>query len=181
MFYHFTMNCIWLMFFLHELKHVLALVKQFTSASSIETFPSSRYYSHGSSFSHLVVCKRKNLVKAFKFSKQSVHLARCETQDLYNTDTSDMNESRSWSLPSLKFLSAELTWLDMFIWLSLFNPCLHSGETRYNLNKWCFGLLNILNLLNKSNRKWLQCLNVLNRIRSDNFQKNVSGQQLAHP
>jgi len=30
-----------------------------------------QYYSHGSSFSQLVVCKRRNLVKAFKFSKWS--------------------------------------------------------------------------------------------------------------
>jgi len=69
MFHHFTMNCIWFMLFLHDLKQVLVLVKQFTSASSIETFLSNRYYSHVSSFSHLVVCKRRNLVKAFKFSK----------------------------------------------------------------------------------------------------------------
>jgi len=48
---------------------------------------------------------------------------------------------------SLSFLSADLTWLDMYISLSLLNPCLHSGETRYKLNIWCFGLLNILNLL----------------------------------
>jgi len=38
------------MLFSHEIKHVLVLVKQFTSASSIETFLSSRYCSHGSSF-----------------------------------------------------------------------------------------------------------------------------------
>jgi len=30
-------------------------------------------------------------MKAFKFSKKVVHLARCEAQDLYNTDISDMN------------------------------------------------------------------------------------------
>ena len=53
---------------------VLALVKQFTLASSIETFLPSRYYSHVSSFSHLVVCKRRNLVKA---ANKVVHLARC--------------------------------------------------------------------------------------------------------
>ena len=58
------------MLFLHELKQVLVLVKPFTSASSVETFLSSRYYLHVSSFSKLVVCKRRNLVKAFKFSKQ---------------------------------------------------------------------------------------------------------------
>jgi len=46
-----------------------------------------------------------------------------------------MNESQSWSLPSLNFLSADSTWLDMHIWLSLLNPCLHSGETRHNINK----------------------------------------------
>jgi len=31
------------------------------SASSTETFLSSRYYSHGSTFSDSVVCKRRNL------------------------------------------------------------------------------------------------------------------------
>jgi len=30
MFHHFTRNCIWLMLFLHELKQVLVLVKQFS-------------------------------------------------------------------------------------------------------------------------------------------------------
>ena len=38
-------------------------------SSSIETFLSSRYYSHVSTFSHAAVCKRRHLVKAFKFSK----------------------------------------------------------------------------------------------------------------
>ena len=57
------------MLVLHELEQVLILVKQFTLASSVETFLSNRYYSHVSSFSQLVVCKRRNLVKAFKFSK----------------------------------------------------------------------------------------------------------------
>jgi len=41
------------MLFLHELIHVLVLVKQFSSASSIETFVSSRYYSHVSSFCYI--------------------------------------------------------------------------------------------------------------------------------
>jgi len=49
MFQHFAVSCIWLMLFLHELVQVLALVKQFTSASFTETFLSSRYYSHVSS------------------------------------------------------------------------------------------------------------------------------------
>jgi len=69
MFHHFTINRIWLIVFLHELEQVLVLVKQFTSASSIDTFLSRRYYSHVSSFSQLVVCRRRNLFKAFKFSK----------------------------------------------------------------------------------------------------------------
>jgi len=43
MFHHFTVNCIWLMLFLHELEQVLALLKQFTFVSSIEKFLSSRY------------------------------------------------------------------------------------------------------------------------------------------
>jgi len=54
---------------MHELKQVLVLVKQFTSALSVETFISNRYYIHGSSFSHSVACKVRNLVKEFKFSK----------------------------------------------------------------------------------------------------------------
>jgi len=32
---------------------------------------------------------------------------------------------------SLSFLSATLTWLNIYICLSLLNPCFHSGETRY--------------------------------------------------
>ena len=94
--------------------------------------------------------------KHLNSANKVVHSARCGTQDLYNTDAPDMNESQSWSLSSLNFLSADLTWLDMYIWLSVLNPCLHSGETWYDLNNWCFWLLNILNLLNKNNHKWLQ-------------------------
>jgi len=67
MFHHFAMNCICWMVFLHELTQIL--VWSNSLASSIETFLSSRHYSHGSTFSHSVVCKRRNLVKAFKFSK----------------------------------------------------------------------------------------------------------------
>jgi len=33
MFHHFAINCIWLMLFLHELKQVLVLVKQFSFIS----------------------------------------------------------------------------------------------------------------------------------------------------
>ena len=159
MFHHFTMNGIWLMLFLHERKQILVLVKQFTSASSVEMFLSSRHYSHSSSFSQLVVCKRRNLDKAFKFSKWS--------------GPSDMNESQSWSLPSLNFLSADLTWRDMYIWLSLLNPCLHSDETRYNLNNWCFWLLSFWICSVKATTDDCKCLNVLNRIRSKNSKKKT--------
>jgi len=64
--------------------------------------------------------------------------------------------NQSWSLPSLNFVSADLTWLDMYIWLPILNPCLVNGETWYNLNNWCIRLINIRNLPNKSNHKWLQ-------------------------
>jgi len=33
--------------------------------------------------------------QTFEFTNNVVHLARCATQDLYNTDTSDMNKSQS--------------------------------------------------------------------------------------
>jgi len=39
-------------------------IDQFTSASSILTFLSSTYCTHGSTISHSVVCKRRNPVKA---------------------------------------------------------------------------------------------------------------------
>jgi len=74
------------MLVLRELEQVFVLVKQCTSASSIETFLSSRYYSHVSYFSQSVVCGRKNLVKTLDSPNKAVHLASCETQDLYNTD-----------------------------------------------------------------------------------------------
>jgi len=109
-----------------------------------------------------------------------VHLANCETQDLYNTGPSDMNESQSWSLPSLNFLSADFTWLDMYIWLSPINPCLHSGETRYDLNNGCFSLLIILNVSNKSNHKWLQNVLMWTEFAQRISQKkDLSEQQLA--
>ena len=124
-----------------------------------------------------------------------VHLATCETQDLYNTDTSDMNESQSWSLPSLNFLSANLTWLDMYIWLSLLNPCLHSGEARYNLKNLCFWLLNILTCLIKQTQMiadvlmWTEFAQRISRKTSQNNSWLVDGHavwiwswvQLKHP
>jgi len=140
------------MLFLHELKQVLVLVKQFTSASSIETFLWSKYYSHDSTFSHSVVCKRRNLVNAFKFSKWRGPFSQMCSTRLVQYRCIDMNKSQSCSLPSLSFLSADLTWLDMYIWLSLLNPCHHSGETWYNLTIDAFDFsIAILKLLIKSN------------------------------
>ena len=43
------------------------------------------------------------------------------------------------SSQALSFLSADLTWLDMYICLSLLNPWLHSGETRYKLKSYAVG------------------------------------------
>jgi len=159
MFHHFTINCIWLMVFLHELKQVL--VWSNSLASSIEKFLSSRYYSHGSTFSHSVVCKRRNLVKAFKFSKysgpfsqmSSTRFVQCRyiRHEWYAVTILAFSQSFS-------FLSADLTWLDVYIWLSLFNHCLHSGVTWCNLSKWCFGLLKILNLLIKQPENDCKCL-----------------------
>ena len=151
MFHHFTVNCICLMLFLHELEQVLVLVKQFTSASSTEKFLSSRYVSHDFILFPISCLQTEEASQSILYSANKVvHLARCETQDLCNTDTSDMNESQSWFLPSLNFLSADLSWLNMHVWLFRLNFCLHRGETQYDLNNWCFWLLNILN------HKWLQ-------------------------
>jgi len=38
--------------------------------------------------------------KHLNSSHEVVHLARCATQDLHSTDTSDMNNTQSRSLPS---------------------------------------------------------------------------------
>ena len=94
-FHHLTINCIWLMLFLHERKQALVLVKQLTSASSIETFLSTRYYSCGSSFSHSIVCKQNISSKHLNAVNKVFHLARCATQDLYRADAHDINESQS--------------------------------------------------------------------------------------
>jgi len=67
MFHHFRTNCIWLMLFLHELKQVFVLVKQFSFINRNVSL--KQILSHGSVFSHSVVCKRRNLDKAFQFSK----------------------------------------------------------------------------------------------------------------
>ena len=97
-----------------------------------------------------------------------VHLARCETQDLCNTDTSNMNESQSWSLPQLNFPSPDLTWLDMYI------SAKH--DTTSTTDAFDFSIFWTCSI--KANTNDCNCLNV-DRIRSKNFQKNVSEQQLA--
>jgi len=67
MFHHFIIICIWLMLFCTNSHKVWYWSNSL--ASSTETFLSSKYCSYGSTFSHSVVCKRRNIVKAFKFSK----------------------------------------------------------------------------------------------------------------
>jgi len=79
------------MLFLHELEHVLVLVEQFTFSfisrnvsikqmllSCFILFPINCLQTEESSQKHL------------NSANEVVHLARCETQDLYNTDTSDI-------------------------------------------------------------------------------------------
>ena len=84
------------MLFLHELEQVLVLVKQFTSASSTEKFLSSRYVSHDFILFPISCLQTEESSQSILYSANKVvHLARCETQDLCNTDTSDMNESQS--------------------------------------------------------------------------------------
>ena len=70
-------------------------------------------------------------------------------------------------------------WKVTYTWLSLLNPCLHSGETWYKFNNWCFWQLSVFwTCLIKATANDCKCLNV-NRIRSKNVQRNVSEQQLA--
>jgi len=64
MFHHFTINCIWLMLFMHELKQVLVLVKEFSFINRNEFSLTDT-----STFSCSVLCMWRNLVKAFTFSK----------------------------------------------------------------------------------------------------------------
>jgi len=154
MFHHFTIHCIWLMLFLHELKQVL--VKHFTSASSIEAFLSSRYYSHVSSLSQLTVCKRRNLLKAFYIQqiKWSIYPDVQHKTCTMQIHLTWINHNHDPCLRWIFIVLIQLGLVCTCIWLSLLNPYLHSGETRYDLNNWYFWLLNILNLLNKSNHKW---------------------------
>jgi len=114
MFHHFTMNYIWLMHFLHELKQVLVLVKQF---SFINRNVSIKQIILTWFIIFPISCLQMEESSKFTFSKHSGPLTqmwRCETQYLYHTDTFDMNESQSSSLPLLNFLSADLTWLGRY-------------------------------------------------------------------
>ena len=62
MFPQFTINCIWLMHFLHELKQVLVLVKQFTSVSlknvSIKQTNMVHHFLSVTHISHIWLCTR---------------------------------------------------------------------------------------------------------------------------
>jgi len=111
--HHFTINCIWLMVF-------------FARTQTRFSIGPTVYFS----FINRNVSIKQILLTWFiisplfgclqmKESSQSIeiqHLARCATQDLYNSDTPDMNKSLSWSLLSLSFLCADLARLD--IWIS---------------------------------------------------------------
>jgi len=125
MFHHFTIKGIWLMLVLDELKQVLVLVKQFFLINrNVSRKQILLTWSNIFSFSWLQTvesCQRINS------ANKVVHFSRCATQDLYNTDTSDMNNTQSLSLPSL-------------------SPCVFS----------LLGLLNISHLLSNNNQKWLQ-------------------------
>jgi len=103
-------------------------ISQFTSASSIETLLSSGYYSHGSSFSHSVVANAGIYSKHLNSANEVVHLARCATQDLYNTDTSDMNKSQSY--PCL-----------LWVFLLLINLVLYVGNTVSDCLTWILAKL----------------------------------------
>ena len=106
-----------------------------------------------------------------------VSLARCETQDLCNTGTSDMNESQSWSLPSLNFLSADLTWFnlawyvltsDCLSWVLAFTVAKHDAtSTTDAVDFSVFWTCSI-----KATTNDCKCLNV-NRIHSKNFQTKL--------
>ena len=89
-----------------------------------------------------------------------------------------MNESQSWSLPSLNFLGVDLTWLDMYIWLSLLNLAftVTKHDTTSTTDAFDFSIFWTCSI--KATKNDCKCLNV-NRILSKNSKKNVSEQQLA--
>ena len=64
-------------------------------------------------------------------------------------------------------LLVELVYFHRYVDLSLSQNILQFSV----LNKWCFGLLNSPNLLIKATRNNCKYLNILNQLRSDNFQK----------
>jgi len=81
-----------------------------------------------------------------------------------------INQSRSL-LSSLNCFSADLPFT--YIWFSQLDCCIRSGATRYNLNSWCFCLLNILNLLIANWHKWLQMSKCLKQRSLREYQKKT--------
>jgi len=77
MFHHFTINCIWLVLFLHELKQVLLLVKQF---SFINKRFSQADTTHMVLHFSIQLFANGGMVKAFKSGNKVIHLATCATQ-----------------------------------------------------------------------------------------------------
>ena len=73
--------------------------------------------------------------------------------------TSDMNESQLWSLPSLNFLSADLTWLDMYVLILAFAVAKH--DTTSSNDAFDFSIFWTCSI--KAATNYCKCLNVLNR------------------
>jgi len=92
----------------------LSVLEAFNGIASCKIFcPSFKFHHFTMNCSLLMLFfheLKQVLVLVRNAENKVVYLTRCETQDLCNTDTSDINESQSWSLPLLKFLSADLTW-----------------------------------------------------------------------
>jgi len=90
MFHHFTINCIWLIVFLQELEQVLVLVKQFTQLHQQKRFYQEVTTHMFHSFPSYLFADGGIYSKHVNSASKVVHLARCETQDLYNTNAPDM-------------------------------------------------------------------------------------------
>ena len=170
MFHHFSINCIWLILFLHELNKFWYWSNSL--ASSIETFLSNRYYSPDLKFSYSVVCNRRIYPKHSSIKVD--HLSRYATQGLHNTDTSDMHKSQSRSLPSLEFSQCwfNLVWYVHLIisWIVAFTVARH--DTTSTIDAFDFSIF--WNFSLKTATDDCKCL----KVRSDTFQKHVSEQQL---
>jgi len=99
-----------------------------------------------------------------------VHLARCAIQYLHNTDASDMNNARSWSLPSLSLwvflvlIKLGLTCTSACLyWILVFTVAKH--DTNSTNDAFDFSIFWTCTL--KATRNDWKCLNALNRVISE--------------